>query len=166
MENNRSFRRTASRWTARPTPELPSAIGRKGDYRRSPFVPQEDGPSARLNRRARGSALIVGAAAIVLLASVSTSAHAAEGSTRIMQARHACAVVLGLDPSERPYDACIRSLDRTLSQLERSEPVASNRSLCAQKGLNPGTAAFDACVVKAEQFPSGSGRDGAVVPAP
>ena len=53
------------------------------------------------------STLIVGAAAIVLLASVSTSAHAAEDSTRIMHEHHACAAVLGFDPSERRYDACI-----------------------------------------------------------
>jgi hypothetical protein len=99
MENNRPFRRTASRWTARPTLELTSAM----------------------------RTLIVGAAAIVLLASVHGSAHAAEGSTRIMQERHACSAILGLDPSERPYEDCIRSLDRTLSQLKRSEAVAGAR---------------------------------------
>jgi hypothetical protein len=163
MENNWSFRRTASRWTARPTRELPSAMGRKGDHHSSPFAPQEDGPSARLNRRPRASALIAGAAAIVLLASVSASAHAAEDSTRIS---HACGVVLGLDPSELPYDDCVRSLDRTVSQLERSELTAGNRSLCDQKGLNPGTSAFATCVVESEQFPSSSGHGGAVVPAP
>jgi hypothetical protein len=163
MENNWSFRRTASRWTARPTRELASAMGRKGDHHSSPFAPQEDGPSARLNRRPRASALIAGAAAIVLFASVSASAHAAEDSTWIS---HACGVVLGLDPSELPYDDCVRSLDRTLSQLERSELTASNRSQCTQSGLNIGTAAFDTCVVKAELSPSGSGGDGAVVPAP
>jgi hypothetical protein len=162
MENNRPFRRTTSRWTARLILELPSAIGRKGDHHRSPPAVQGDGPSAPLNRCARVSALIVGAAAIVLLASVSTSAHAAEDSARIT---HACAAVMGLDPSEEPYEDCVRSLERTLSRLKQSELTDSSRSQCAQKGLDPGTAAFDTCVVKAEQFPSGSGRDGAVVPA-
>ena len=95
MENNRSFRRTASRWTALPRP--------------------------------RASALIVHAAALVLLAAAHTPAHAAEDSTRIMQERHACSAILGLDPSERPYEDCIRSLDRTLSQLKRSEAVAGAR---------------------------------------
>jgi hypothetical protein len=130
--------------------QLPLVMGRKGDHR-------------RYNRRPRAAAFIVGAAAIVLLASVSTSARAAEGSTRIT---HACAAVMGLDPSERPYDDCVRSLDRTVSQLERPELAAGNRSQCAEKGLNPGTSAFAICVVKAEQFPSRFGRDGAVVPAP
>jgi hypothetical protein len=114
------------------------------------------------NWRPRVSALIVGAAAIVLLASVPTSARAAEDTTRI---GHACAAVMGLDPSEEPYEDCVRSLDKTLSRLKRLELTNSNRSQCAQKGLNPGTAAFDTCVVKAEQLPSGPGRDGAVVPA-
>jgi hypothetical protein len=130
--------------------QLPSAMGRKGDHR-------------RYNRRPRASALIVGAAAIVLLASVSTSAHAAEDSTLIM---HACAAVMGLDPSEEPYADCVRSLDRTVSQLERLELAAGNRSQCAEKGLTPGTSAFGTCVVKAEQFASRFARDGAVVPAP
>jgi hypothetical protein len=49
------------------------------------------------NSHPRVSALIVGVAAIVLLASVSTSAHAAENSTGIS---HAWAAVMGLDPSE------------------------------------------------------------------
>jgi hypothetical protein len=114
------------------------------------------------NRRPRASALIVRAAAIVLLASVHTAAHAAEGATRTIQERHACAVVLGLDPSELPYDECIRSLDRTVSQLKRSELAASDRSLCAGKGLGPGTSAFAICVVTAGQSPSGSVRDGVV----
>jgi hypothetical protein len=162
MENNRPFRRTTSRWTARPTLEIPSAMGKKADHHRSPPAVQGDGPSAPLDRRARVSALIVGAVAIVLLASVPTSARAAEDSTRIS---HACAAVMGLDPSEEPYEDCVRSLERTLSKRKGSELTDSSRSQCAQKGLDPGTAAFDTCVVKAEQSPSGSGRDRAVVPA-
>src|SRR5260221_10027456 len=58
------------------------------------------------NRHPRVSASVVGAAAIVLLASVSTSAHAAEDSTRIS---HACAAVMGFDPSEEPYEDCVRA---------------------------------------------------------
>src|SRR5437667_12821412 len=111
--------------------------------------------------RRTGSGWIVSATAIVLLASVDTSAHAADDAGRITQERHACAAILGLDPSERPYDACIRSLDRTASYFERSGLTASNRSLCDQKGLNPGTSAFAICVVEAEQLPSSSGRGGA-----
>jgi hypothetical protein len=101
----------------------------------------------QMENRRRVSALIVGAAAVVLVASVSTSAPAAEDSTRIS---HACATVMGFDPSEEPYEDCVRSLDTTLSQLKRAKLTASNRSLCARKGLNPGTSAFDTCVVKAE----------------
>jgi hypothetical protein len=137
MENNRRFRRPTSRWTAR-------------------------GPSAPLDRWARVSALIVGAAASVLLASVSTSANAAEDTTRI---GHACATVMGLDPLEEPYQDCVRSLDRTLSRLKRLERSESSRNQCVKQGLDPGTAAFNTCVVQAEQVLSGSGPDAAVVPA-
>jgi hypothetical protein len=115
------------------------------------------------NRRHRVSASIVGAAAIVLLAAVSTPAQAAEDTARI---GHACATVMGLDPTTEPYQDCVKSLTRTLTRLKRLELSESSRSQCTQKGLDPGTAAFDTCVVQAEQVRSGSGRDAAVVPAP
>src|SRR5437899_8307557 len=114
------------------------------------------------NRRPRVSALIVGAVAIVLVASVSTSARAAEDTARI---GHACATVMGLDPTTQPYQDCIKSLDRTLSRLKRLERSTSSRNQCVKQGLDPGTAAFASCVVQAEQVLSGSGRDAAVVPA-
>jgi hypothetical protein len=114
------------------------------------------------NRRPRVSALIGGAAAIVLLACVLTSGHAAEDTARI---GHACATVMGLDPTTEPYQDCVGSLDRTLSRLKRLERSESSRNQCTQKGLDPGTAAFNTCVVQAEQVLSGSGRDAAVVPA-
>lgn len=112
-------------------------------------------PNMRQTRRTRASALIVGAAAMVLLAAAHTSANAAEGSTRMVQVRHACAVVLGLDPSERPYDFCVGSLGRSLSEANQAQLVESDRSACAQKGLAPGASAFATCVVNAEQSPAG-----------
>jgi hypothetical protein len=83
-------------------------------------VPQTlgHGPSTRRGRRATASAVIVGAAAIALLAFAHTSANAAENSSRMAQEHHACAVVLGLDPSGRRYDSCIRSLERSLSEWD------------------------------------------------
>jgi hypothetical protein len=97
------------------------------------------GPSARPGRRATASAVIVGAAAIALLAFAHTSADAAENSSRMAQEHHACAVVLGLDPSARRYDSCIRSLDRSLSEWDQTRLVQTGRGACAQKGLEPGT---------------------------
>jgi hypothetical protein len=61
-------------------------------------------PSGRFSRRARAPALIVGAAAVALLASAQTFARAAESSSRMAQEQHACAVVLGLNPSGDRYD--------------------------------------------------------------
>jgi len=54
------------------------------------------GPSARLLRRATASAVIVGAAAIALLAFAHTPAAAAENSPRMAEVEHACTVVMGL----------------------------------------------------------------------
>ena len=111
------------------------------------------GPSARPGRRATASAVIVGAAAIALLAFAHTSANAAENSSRMAQEHHGCAVVLGLDPSGRSYDSCIWSLDRSLSEWDQTRLVQTGRSACAQKGLQPGTPAFAMCVINAEQSP-------------
>ena len=88
----------------------------------------------------------------------------AESSLRTAQEKHACAVVLGLDRSEDPYAACIRSLERSLSESDQAKVVESNRLACAQEGLDPGTSAFATCVVKAEQSQSDARRYGAIVP--
>jgi hypothetical protein len=107
--------------------------------------------SAPSSRRTTHSAKIIGAAAIALLAAGNTFANAEENPARLAQEQHACAVVLGLDPSERRYDACIRSLERSLSEWNYARLVSTDRSACARDGLQPGTRAFAVCVVKAEQ---------------
>jgi hypothetical protein len=108
---------------------------------------RERGP---LSRWAAGSAKLAGAAAVsILLASPQT--FAAEASSRIAQEHHACAVVLGLSPSDRRYDTCIRSLDRSLAEWSQAQVVQTDRRGCADKGLEPGTSTFAVCVVNAEQ---------------
>ena len=108
-------------------------------------------PFAQLSRRMTLSVKIIGAAAIALLASANTFANAAEDPARLAQEQHACSVVLGLDPSERRYDACIRSLERSLSEWNYARLVSTDRGACARDGLQPGTRAFAVCVVKTEQ---------------
>jgi hypothetical protein len=94
---------------------------------------------------------IVGAAAIALLASANTFANAAENLSRTALEQHACAVVLGLDPSGRQYDTCIRSLDRSLAERDQVRLVQSGRSACAQKGLQPDTPDFAVCMLTAAE---------------
>jgi hypothetical protein len=110
-------------------------------------------PSGRFSRWTRTSGFMVGAAAIALLAFAHIDARAAENSSRMAQEQHACAVVLGLDPSDDRYDTCVRSLDRSLSGWDQQRLVAGQRSACAQKGLQPGTPAFAMCVVNTAQTP-------------
>jgi hypothetical protein len=112
---------------------------------------QERGRLARISRWAARSAKLAGAAVVItLLASPQTFADAAEGSSRIAQERHACAVVLGLSPSDRRYGTCIRSLDRSLAEWDQAQLVQTDRRGCSDKGLEPGTSAFAVCVVNAE----------------
>ena len=105
----------------------------------------------RLSRRASHSVKIIGAAAIALLAAGNNLANAAENPARTAQEQHACAVVLGLDPSGRRYDACMRVLDRNLSEWDYARLVSMDRDTCTRSDLQPGTPAFAVCVVKAEK---------------
>jgi hypothetical protein len=102
-------------------------------------------------RRPGASAIIASAAAVALLVSASTFARAADNSTRMAQEHHACAVVLGLDPSGDRYDTCVRSLSRSLSEWDQAALIESYRTACAEKGLEPGTTAFAVCAVSAGQ---------------
>jgi hypothetical protein len=126
---------------------------------------KERGRLASIRSWAARSAKLAGAAAIItLLASPQTFANAAEDSSRITQERHACAVVLGLDPSDRRYDTCIRSLDRSLAEWDQARVVQTDRRACSDQGLAPSTSAFAVCVVNAEQSPTNAGGYGAIVP--
>ena len=112
---------------------------------------QSRNSSAPLSRWTTHSAKIIGAAAIALLAAGNTFANAAENPARLAQEQHACAVVLRLDPSGRRYDACIRSLERSLSEWNYARLVSTDRGACVRDGLKPGTRDFALCVVKAEE---------------
>jgi len=118
----------------------------------------------RSGRRATAPAKIISAAAVALLASASTFANAAENSSRMALEHHACAVVMGLNQPGDLYDTCIRSLSKSLSELDQARLVSTDRRVCVQEGLKPGTPAFAVCVVNAEQPPADAGRYQAMVP--
>jgi len=114
------------------------------------------------NRRRIHSVRILAAAAGALLAAANAVADAAENPTRLARVHHACAVVMGLLPPGEPYKTCIRSLNKSLSDLDQARLLSENRRGCTQQGLIPGTPAFAACVITAEQSPAGTGPHGAI----
>jgi hypothetical protein len=114
--------------------------------------------AGRRKRRTTPSAIIVGAATVALLASANTFAHAAESSSRIAQEHYACAVAMGLHQPGDLYDTCIRSLYKTLSELDQARLASRDRDVCAQEGLKPGTPAYAVCLVNAEQSPTDASR--------
>jgi hypothetical protein len=130
----------------------------------SPNVTQTQlcNPLARRSRRTTSSIKNMGAAVIALLASANTFAQAADDRTRMAREQYACAVTMGLHQPGDLYDTCIRSLDKTLSQLDQAQWVWKNRSGCAQEGLQPGTPAFAVCVVEAERSPADAARHAAI----
>jgi hypothetical protein len=59
-------------------------------------------------------------AAMLLSVAPASLANSPSSSPAAAQEHHACAAVMGLDPSEAPYDACVGSLDRSLSQSDQA----------------------------------------------
>ena len=75
-----------------------------------------------------------------------TSAQAPGGLSRMDREQHACAVVMGLAQPGTLYSICIRTLDKTLSELDQALQTSRKRNFCARAGLEPGTPSFSACV--------------------
>jgi hypothetical protein len=123
---------------------------------------QQLNPSGRTPRLAR----IIAVAAVALLAAANTFASAAENPTRTAQEHHACAVMMGLHQPGDLYDTCIRSLGKTLSELDQAKLVSANQARCAQESLKPGTPAFAVCVVDAERSPADVGGNAAIAAVP
>ena len=105
----------------------------------------------------QGAKIIGAAAIVVLLASASTIANAADNPSRAALEHHACAVSMGLHQPGSLYDTCVRTLDQTLSELAQARAVSTGRSTCAQQGFQPGMPGFAVCVVNAAQSPADAG---------
>jgi hypothetical protein len=114
-------------------------------------------PSARLNRRTTTSVKIIGAAAIALLASAHSFANAAENSTRMAREHHACAVVMGLHQPGDLYDTCIRSLNKTLSGLDRGPTGIDTPKQMCPGGAQARYAGFRTLRGRRRTIPSGCG---------
>lgn len=75
-----------------------------------------------------------------------------------VQEDHACAVVLGLDPSEASYRDCIDDLERNLRPADPARAANAPSSTrqkagaaCADAGLKEGSLAYSRCVVDIDQ---------------
>ena len=123
---------------------------------------QQLNPSGRLSRRATCSVKIIAVSVVALIGAANRFASGAENPTRTAQEHHACAVIMGLHQPGDLYDTCIRSLEKTLSELDQAKLVSTDRARCAREGLKPGTPAFAVCVVDAEQSPTDAGRNAAI----
>ena len=110
-------------------------------------------PSSRAARSIVGRRALaaIGAAAIALLAAGNNLANAAENPARTAQEQHACAVVRGLDPLDRRYDACIRSLDRSLSELDYADSFQRTAVRAPRRASSPVRQLSQSTLVKAQQ---------------
>jgi hypothetical protein len=123
-----------------------------------PIASSSTTQTQKCGHRTAASVLTGGVVAVACLIGTNSFANAAEDSLRLAQEQHACAVVMGLHQPGDLYDTCIRSLNKTLSELDEVRQASTERSACTQEGLKPGTPAFASCVVNAEQSPADAGR--------
>ena len=103
--------------------------------------------TARPTHRAKAAPVIAAVAAIAVLAVAPVSAGAAEDSSRMAREQHACTVVMGLHQPGDLYDTCIRSLRKSLSELDQARQAQREEIVCSQRGLKPGTPAFAVCAL-------------------
>src|ERR1700756_3869757 len=92
----------------------------------------------RYGRRTPASVVIGGVTAVALLIGASNFAGAAEISPRTAQEQHPRASMMGLHHPGDLYDPCIRSLNKTLSEFDQARLASTQRSACADQGLQPG----------------------------
>lgn len=117
-------------------------------------APELLAPAApRTKRRGIMALAAVAAGAIALLASIHAFAGQDAATATNVRVQHACAVVLGLDPSEAPYQDCAATLARVAPGADPPMPIVRQkaRSACADIGLDPGSIAFGQCVADVEQ---------------
>jgi hypothetical protein len=115
-------------------------------------------PRHRRRRIATATAALIGTATISLLASAHAFAELANQAKYLAQERHACAIVLGLDPSEAPYQDCVAVLERNLPPRDPPLAIASAGSAdltmrhkanaaCTDIGLDQGSLSYGRCVL-------------------
>lgn len=120
-------------------------------------------PEEAAIRRSRCIGIVAVAVATAVIALVVSARAFADpsGTAPAAKAHHACAVVLGLDPSQAPYQDCIASLSRNLpkpeppvlASVERvpDTTLAKARLACADAGLEPGSVGFTSCVTDVDR---------------
>lgn len=110
-------------------------------------------------------AAMIGAATIALLPLIPAAALAADPASPTTPPNHACAVVLGLDPSQAPYQECIKNLEQHAPVADRPTRSATPRSTeeeaslaCADIGLEPGSVGASRCIADLNQTLSSQGQ--------
>ena len=107
-------------------------------------------------------ALIIVVIGIGAAASAHAFAEPADQATHPAQEHHACAIVLGLDPSEAPYQDCVAVLERNLPRQDPPLAIASAGSAdlttrhkanaaCTDIGLEQGSLSYGHCVLDLDQ---------------
>ncbi len=109
------------------------------------------------------------AASVSALAVVGVAACATAGpypynpdrlaSTQVGEIGRVCQTVVGVQPSEARYFACVGSLSDSARNIGRGRALQQARNGCMAKGLRPGSPDLDICVVESTGSASASVPD-------
>ncbi|HXQ17530.1 MAG TPA: hypothetical protein VN814_23170 [Caulobacteraceae bacterium] len=100
-----------------------------------------------------GTALVVGAA--VAPGGANAGSYADDGKVGVV-----CASIVGVQPGEKHYAACVESLSRSLDGLRAGEGMELARQGCLAHGYQPNTSGLAECeLAAAAPAPTASGPD-------
>jgi hypothetical protein len=98
-------------------------------------------------------ALVTGLA-MALPGAVSAGSYADDGEVGAV-----CASVVGVQPGEKHYAACVESLSRSLESLRAGEGMGLARRGCLARGYRPNTSGLAECELAAAPAPAASGPE-------
>jgi hypothetical protein len=97
---------------------------------------------------------LVAGLALALPGAVSAGSYSDDGEVGAV-----CASVVGVQPGEKHYAACVESLSRSLDGLRAGEGMGLARRGCLARGYRPNTSGLAECELAAGPAPAASGPE-------
>jgi hypothetical protein len=104
-------------------------------------------------------AALLAALAVAFPGAASAGSYADDG-----QVGAVCAGVVGVQPGEKHYAACVESLSRSLGGLRDGEGMGLARQGCLARGYRPNTSGLAECELAAAPAPAANGPEYSATP--
>jgi hypothetical protein len=80
-------------------------------------------------------------------------------SGQVTRVGQICQSVMGIEPGEEHYYACVSSLSDSVKGLDQSDAMQRAHSACAERGLEPDSPGFAECVLRTSDAAALSGAN-------